>query len=141
MEKLSIQDASRRLNISQRDVREYIRNGELKAERDPDSEHGRWLVLMPEGDWQDKFKSYLDELDASITRWWWTNVSKTGSVHYLENTGIETSSRTISADIARRTSGPRWATPPTTDASNASCGPRNAACRCSKRKSQAVSGD
>ena len=89
MEKLSIQDASRRLNISQRDVREYIRNGELKAERDPDSEHGRWLVLMPEGDWQDKFKSYLDELDASITRWWWTNVSKTGSVHYLENTGIE----------------------------------------------------
>ena len=89
MEKLSIQDASRRLNISQRDVREYIRNGELKAERDPDSEHGRWLVLMPEGDWQDKFKSYLDELDASITRWWWTNVAKTGSVHYLENTGIE----------------------------------------------------
>jgi hypothetical protein len=89
VEKLSIQDASRRLNISQRDVRDYIRNGELKAERDPGSEHGRWLVLMPEGDWQDKFKSYLDELDASITRWWWTNVAKTGSVHYLENTGIE----------------------------------------------------
>ena len=54
-EKLSIQDASRRLNISQRDVREYIRNGELKAERDPNSEHGRWLVVMPEDGWEDKF--------------------------------------------------------------------------------------
>ena len=89
MEKLTIQDASRRLNISQRDVREYIRNGELKAERDPDSEHGRWLVIMPDDTWQDKFKTYLDELDASITRWWWTNQNKTGSVHYLESTGIE----------------------------------------------------
>ncbi len=89
MEKLTIQDASRRLNISQRDVREYIRNGELKAERDPDSEHGRWLVIMPDDTWQDKFKIYLDELDASITRWWWTNRNKTGSVHYLESTGIE----------------------------------------------------
>ncbi len=89
MEKLTIQDASRRLNISQRDIREYIRNGELKAERDPDSEHGRWLVIMPDDTWQDKFKTYLDELDASITRWWWTNVRKTGSVHYLESTGIE----------------------------------------------------
>ncbi|MCH7737084.1 MAG: helix-turn-helix domain-containing protein [Chloroflexi bacterium] len=89
MEKLTIQDASRRLNISQRDIREYIRSGELKAERDPGSEHGRWLVLMPEDGWQDKFKTFLDKLDASITRWWWANKSKTGSVHYLENTGIE----------------------------------------------------
>ncbi len=89
MEKLTIQDASRRLNISQRDVREYIRNGELKAERDPDSEHGRWLVVMPEDGWQDKFKTYLDQLDASITRWWWANEKKSGSVHYLESTGIE----------------------------------------------------
>ncbi|HCL26624.1 MAG TPA: hypothetical protein DHW65_09820 [Dehalococcoidia bacterium] len=88
-EKLSIQDASRRLNISQRDVREYIRNGELKAERDPNSEHGRWLVVMPEDGWEDKFKAYLDKLDASITRWWWANEQKTGFVHYLENTGIE----------------------------------------------------
>ncbi len=90
MEKLTIQDASRRLNISQRDVREYIRNGELKAERDPDSEHGRWLVIMPDDTWQDKFKTYLDELDATITRWWWASQNKSGSVHYLESTGIET---------------------------------------------------
>ena len=89
MEKLTIQDASRRLNISQRDIREYIRNGELKAERDPDSEHGRWLVIMPDDGWQDKFKIYLDELDASITRWWWANQHKQGFVHYLESTGIE----------------------------------------------------
>ena len=89
MEKLTIQDASRRLNISQRAIREYIRNGELKAERDPDSEHGRWLVVMPEDGWEDKFKTYLDELDNSITRWWWVNQNKTGHVHYLENMGIE----------------------------------------------------
>jgi hypothetical protein len=90
MEKLTIQDASRKLNISQRNVREYIRSGDLKAERDPDSENGRWLVLMPaEGEWQDKFKAYLDELDASISRWWWPNPRKQGVVHYLESTGIE----------------------------------------------------
>ena len=89
MEKLTIQEASRRLNISQRDIREYIRQGELKAERDTDSEHGRWLVVMPDDGWEDKFKAYLDELDSSITRWWWVNESKNGFVHYLENTGIE----------------------------------------------------
>ena len=89
MEKLTIQEASRRLNISQRNVREHIRSGELKAERDTDSEHGRWLVVMPGDDWQDPFKTYLDELDRSITRWWWANERKTGFVHYLEETGIE----------------------------------------------------
>jgi hypothetical protein len=89
VEKLTIQEASRQLNISQRDIREYIRTGELKAERDPDSENGRWLVVMPEDGWQDKFKAYLDELDNSITRWWWANERKTGSVHYLKATGIE----------------------------------------------------
>ena len=67
MEKLTIQDASRKLNISQRVVREYIRSGDLKAERDPESEHGRWLVIMPpEGEWQDKFKTYLDELATDL---------------------------------------------------------------------------
>ena len=89
MEKLTIQEASRRLNISQRDIREYIRKGELKAERDPGSEHGRWLVVMPDDGWEDKFKTYLDELDSSITRWWWVNQNKTGPGHYLENMGIE----------------------------------------------------
>jgi len=89
VEKLTIQEASRRLNISQRDIREYIRKGELKAERDTDSEQGRWLVVMPEDGWQDKFKTFLDALDKSITRWWWLNSKKAGSVHYLESTGIE----------------------------------------------------
>jgi hypothetical protein len=89
VEKLSIQDASRKLNISQRDVRGYIKSGELKAERDPDSEHGRWLVIMPEDDWNDPFKTYLDDLNKSITRWWWASENKNGHVHYLEATGIE----------------------------------------------------
>jgi len=89
VEKLTILEASRRLNISQRDIREYIRTGELKAERDEESEHGRWLVVMPEDGWQDPFRVYLDDLNRSITRWWWANEQKVGFVHYLEATGIE----------------------------------------------------
>lgn len=89
MEKLTIQEASHRLNLSQRDIRAYIRSGELKAERDAESENGRWLVVMPEDGFEDKFKAYLEQLDSEITRWWWANKAKRGSVHYLEATGIE----------------------------------------------------
>ena len=124
MEKLTIQDASRKLNISQRDVREYIRSGDLKAERDPDSEHGRWLVLMPpEGEWQDKFKAYLDELDARSEEHttWKAPVSRTWNL-------------TISAVSARRTSGHPPAIQLISVVWSASCGLLNAGYRCSKMK-------
>ena len=89
MEKVTIQEASRRLNVSQRDIREYIRNGRLKAERDPDSTTGRWLVEMPEDGWEDDFKSALNNMSASQTPWWWAFREHTGKVHYLLQVGIE----------------------------------------------------
>ncbi len=89
MEKVTIQEASRRLNVSQRDIREYIRNGRLKAERDPDSATGRWLVEMPEDGWEDDFKSFLNVMSAGQTPWWWAFEAKTGKVHYLLQVGIE----------------------------------------------------
>ena len=48
MEKLSIQDASYRLNLSQADIRECIRNGELKASREAGPAGRRWMVELPE---------------------------------------------------------------------------------------------
>ena len=89
MERVSIQEASRRLNVSQRDIREYIRRGRLKAERDPDSSTGRWLVEMPEGGWEDDFKSFLNEMSSAQTPWWWAFDRKAGKVHYLLQVGIE----------------------------------------------------
>ena len=89
MEKVTIQEASRRLNVSQRDIREYIRNGRLKAERDPDSSTRRWLVEMPEDGWEDDFKSVLNNMSAGQTPWWWAFPGNTGRVHYLLQVGIE----------------------------------------------------
>ncbi len=89
MEKVTIQEASRRLNVSQRDIRDYIRNGELKAERDPDSTSGRWIVELPEEGWEDRFKSYLNDLSEAQPVWWWAFESKRGKIHYLSNVGIE----------------------------------------------------
>jgi len=89
MEKVSIQEASRRLNVSQRDIREYIRKGSLKAERDTGSATGRWLVELPGDEWEDDFKSQLNEMSAAQTPWWWAFEGKTGKVHYLLQVGIE----------------------------------------------------
>ena len=89
MEKVSIQEASRRLNVSQRDIREYIRNGRLKAERDPESATGRWMVEMPEDGWEDDFKSILNDMSSAQTPWWWAFPGKAGKVHYLLQVGIE----------------------------------------------------
>ena len=89
MEKISIQEASRRLNVSQREIREYIRRGSLTAERDPESSTGRWLVEMPGDGWEDDFKASLNEMAASQTPWWWAFGHKAGKVHYLLQVGIE----------------------------------------------------
>ena len=89
MEKVTIQEASRRLNVSQRDIREYIRKGELKAERDASSESGRWLVELPEAGWEDRFKTYLNNLSEGLSPWWRAFEHKRGKVHYLYNVGVE----------------------------------------------------
>ncbi len=89
MEKVTIQEASRRLNVSQREVRGYIRRGSLKAERDPGSATGRWLVELPGDGWEDDFKAFLSDMAAGQTPWWWAFEARTGKVHYLLQVGIE----------------------------------------------------
>jgi hypothetical protein len=84
MEKVSIQEASRRLRISTASVRECIRAGELKAERAP-GPNGRtsWMVEMPEEGWTSA--AVAEELNRSFTPWWWGNKEKTGKVHYVQD--------------------------------------------------------
>ena len=89
MEKVTIQEASRRLNVSQRDIRGYIRRGTLQAERDPDSPSGRWLVELPGDGWEGDFKAFLKDMSSGQTPWWWAFEAKTGKVHYLLQVGIE----------------------------------------------------
>ena len=89
MEKVTIQEASRRLNVSQRDIRAYIRRGSLKAERDRGAGAGRWLVELPGDGWEDDFKAFLNELSQQQTPWWWAFDNRQGKVHYLLQVGIE----------------------------------------------------
>ena len=89
VEKVSIQEASRRLNVSQDVIRSYIRKGELKASREGGATGRQWLVELPEEGWLDDFKTRIEQLDRGLTRWWWTSPSKRGGVHYVESLGIE----------------------------------------------------
>ena len=89
MEKVTIQEASRRLNLSQAAIRESIRNGDLKATREPSPSGRRWMVEMPEDGWEHGFTSSLRNLAQSMTPWWWSNAQNTGFVHYVQDLGIE----------------------------------------------------
>ena len=84
MEKVSIQEASRRLRIATSSVRECIRAGELKAERAP-GPNGRtsWVVEMPEEGWTSS--AMAEELNRPFTSWWWGNKERTGKVHYVQD--------------------------------------------------------
>ena len=89
MESVTIQEASVRLNVSQRTIRESIRNGALNAHRDPGPWGQRWVVELPEDGWVESFKASLQELASSITPWWWATEAKVGFVHYVQDLGIE----------------------------------------------------
>ena len=89
MESVTIQEASLRLNVSQRTIRECIRNGELHAHREPGPWGQRWVVELPEDGWVESFKASLQDLSSSITPWWWPNEVKVGLVHYVQDLGIE----------------------------------------------------
>ncbi len=84
MEKVSIQEASRRLRIATSSIRECIRIGELKAERAP-GPNGRtsWVVEMPEEGWTSS--AMAEERDRPFTSWWWGNKGRTGKVHYVQD--------------------------------------------------------
>ncbi len=87
---ISIQEASRRLNVSQDVIRRNIRDGELKAERQPNSSGGTsWVVELPEEGWEDGFKHHIHDIARQVTPWWFPSKTQQGSVHYIESLGIE----------------------------------------------------
>ena len=99
MERVSILEASRRLNLSQAEVRQHIRDGELKAAREP-GPSGRlaWVVELPEEGWQDDTKSSLQQLQetfeayasgVTFSHWWWPTGDRSGHAHYIGDLGIE----------------------------------------------------
>ena len=89
MERVPIQEASLRLNVSQRTIRECIRNGELKAFRQAGPRGEQWVVELPEEGWLDRHKKSYLELNQQLPQWWWANKSNTGKVHYIQDLGIE----------------------------------------------------
>jgi hypothetical protein len=90
MEWVSIQEASRRLNVSQDIIRRYAREGRLQAKRE-DAAHGgkTWVVELPEGEWEDDFKHHIHGIAQQLTPWWWPTPEKAGEVHYVDGLGIE----------------------------------------------------
>ncbi len=89
MEEVSIQEASRRLNVSQDVIRRYIREGRLKARRQSEGEGRAWLVELPEEGWLDDAKDHIGGLAKQLTPWWWPNPNRKGEVHYVDSLGIE----------------------------------------------------
>ncbi len=89
MEKVTIQQASRKLNLSQAVIRECVRNGQLQASREQGPNGLRWMVELPEDGWVESFTGSLQKMAAEITPWWWPTAQKTGQVHYVEDLGIE----------------------------------------------------
>jgi hypothetical protein len=89
MEKVSIQEASRRLNVPQAVIRRYAREGKLKAYREGGPQGNAWVVELPEEGWLDEDKQAYLALDEQISRWWWANKQRTGLVHYIDDVGIE----------------------------------------------------
>lgn len=90
MERVSIQEASQRLNLSQTIIRQSIRDGELKAYRQPGpSGRPTWVVELPEEGWTHATTASLIEMGEGFSPWWWANGTRTGVVHYVEDLGIE----------------------------------------------------
>ena len=89
MEEVTIQEASRRLNVSQDVIRRCIREGKLQARRQTGAAGRAWLVELPEDGWLDDAKSQINGLAQQLTPWWWPNPRQAGEVHYVDSLGIE----------------------------------------------------
>ena len=89
MERVTIQEASYRLNLSQAEIRRYIREGRLQAWRQGGPRGRTWLVELPPADWLDDDKSRYQEMARQMPVWWWPTEAKTGYVHYVVDVGIE----------------------------------------------------
>lgn len=91
MPRVSIQEASRILNVSQDVIRKNVRDGKLQATREGGPTGNRWMVDIPDDveEYTDDFKEGIHEMARSLTPWWFDNPRKEGVVHYLESLGIE----------------------------------------------------
>lgn len=89
VEKVTIQEASHRLNLSQAEIRRYIREGRLQAHRAGGDQGRAWLVELPEPGWQDDAKSRYQEMSRQMPVWWWPTAAKSGQLHYVADLGIE----------------------------------------------------
>ena len=91
MPRVTIQEASRILNVSQDVIRKDVRNGKLQATREGGPTGNRWMVDIPDDveAYTDDFKEGIHELARSLTPWWYDNPRREGVVHYLESLGIE----------------------------------------------------
>ena len=89
LQEVSIQEASRRLNVSQEVIRSYIREGRLQARRQRGAAGRAWLVTLPEAGWLDDAKTRINDLAQQLTPWWWPNSRQQGGVHYVDSLGIE----------------------------------------------------
>lgn len=89
MERVTILEASRRLNIPQAAVRQHIRDGNLVAHREEGPRGRIWMVELPEDDWLDTQKEQFLQLAESFSPWWFATAERDGDVHYVEDIGIE----------------------------------------------------
>jgi hypothetical protein len=91
MPRVTIQEASRILNVSQDVIRRDVRDGKLQASKEGGPNGSRWMVDVPDNldDYTDELKENIHALAQSITPWWYDNPNKRGFVHYLESLGIE----------------------------------------------------
>ncbi len=89
MERVTIQEASYRLNLSQAEIRRYIREGRLQASREGGSRGRTWLVELPEEGWLDDDKALFQEMAQSMPLWWWPTETRSGFAHYIVDVGIE----------------------------------------------------
>jgi hypothetical protein len=87
MERVSIREASIRLRLSQANIRECISQGELRAFREPGL-NGRltWVVELPEEGWTSAAMAVEEERE--VFPWWWSNVERTGEIHYVEEINV-----------------------------------------------------
>ena len=91
MPRVSIQEASRILNVSQQVIRKDVRDGKLQATKEGGPNGTRWMVDIPDDveEYSDDFKEGIHELARTLTPWWFDNPRREGVVHYLESLGIE----------------------------------------------------
>ncbi|MFQ6027743.1 MAG: helix-turn-helix domain-containing protein [Dehalococcoidia bacterium] len=83
MERVTIREASHRLRLSRASIRECIRNGELKAYRENGpNDRPTWVVELPEEGWSSAATDH--ELNRTFSPWWWSNLERTGEIHYVE---------------------------------------------------------